>query len=283
MKLKVGTRGSNLALTQTQKVSDKIKSLRPEVEIELVIIKTSGDLKQRTKGGGIFVKEVNQAVLDGDVDIGVHSLKDLPTKLPEGLSLVSIPERLTPNDVLVTPSGAQLSDLPPDSILGTGSPRRQAEISHLRSGLKFKKIRGNVDSRIRKVERGDFDGLITSMAALERLGLEEKASQKFDLEEVVPAAGQGSLGVVGRKNDEKTSFLNEISDEKARLESVCERAFLRELGLGCKAGAGALTRVKDDEIEALAVLHDSKDRHLVKLRGKDPIELGRRAASEVRK
>ncbi|KXB04592.1 hypothetical protein AKJ48_02035 [candidate division MSBL1 archaeon SCGC-AAA261O19] len=282
MKLRIGTRGSNLALIQTWSVGDQIKTIKPEVEIELIIVKTSGDLRRKIKGSGIFAKEVNQAVLDGDADIGVHSLKDLPTKLPEGLSLVSIPERLTPNDVLITPNGARLSDLPSDSIIGTGSPRRRAEISHLRTDLKFKKIRGNVDTRIKKVESGDFDGLITSMAALERLGLEEKASQKFDFEEVVPAAGQGSLGVVGRKDDEKTSFLGEISDEKARLESICERAFLRELGLGCKAGAGVLARAKDNEIKTLAVLHDSEGRHLVKLRGSDPVELGEKAAREVR-
>lgn len=119
------------------------------------------------------------------------------------------------------------------------------------------------------------------MAALERLGLEGKASQKFDFEEIVPAAGQGSLGIVGRKDDEKTSFLSEVSDEKARLESICERAFLRELGLGCKAGAGVLARAKGDEIKTLAVLHDLRGRHLAKLRGKDLVELGKKAAREV--
>lgn len=283
MRVRIGTRGSELALLQARSVAEQIESVQSDVYTELVEIETSGDRGRGGKGPGMFVKEVNRAVAEGEVDIGVHSLKDLPTDIPTELSLACVPERLSPNDVLVSPSGNDIHSLPSGSIIGTGSLRRKAEISAQRSDLEFEKIRGNVDTRIGKVEGGEYDALITSMAALERLGLTEKAVQEFEFEEVVPAAGQGSLGVVKRTGDGNVDFLNSIYDEDFHREAICERAYLKELGLGCRAGAGIIARVKDAEIKSLAVLHDSEGRRLVKLRGKDPAELGRRAASEVRK
>lgn len=282
MKIRIGTRGSRLALLQAKTVIRKIKNVRPDVELELVEIKTSGYAGKKMEKAGSFTKEVNLAVADERVDIGVHSLKDLPTDFPENVSLACFPERLTPNDVLICPTGESIDELTEGSIIGTGSERRESELANLRSGLEFREIRGNVETRIEKVENGPYDALVTSMAAVERLGLEEKVSQKFKFEEVVPAAGQGSLGIVKRERDEKNDFLKSIENEKARKESICERAYLRELGLGCQAGAGIIARVKADKIEAISVLHTNGERRLVRIEGKVPSEVGVSAARRVR-
>lgn len=283
MRIKIGTRGSKLALLQTQSVASKIRSHRSDLEVEIVTIKTSGDVGKERKEAGRFVKEVNEKVLRGDVDIGVHSLKDLPTRLPEHISLICFPERLTPNDCLVAPGGQDIYHLPKGAVIGTGSPRRIAEISMIRPDLRFKKIRGNVDTRIKKIEDGGYHGLITSMAALERLGLEEKATYRFEFEEVVPAAGQGSLAVVTRRDERKLDFLKAMDDKKTRVESVVERTFLGQLGLSCKARVGVLAQCEacGTQIKVVASFHHEERRHLVKLRGKDPVKLGRDAAKRI--
>lgn len=281
MRLRIGTRGSQLALIQTQRVVERLKTVARDLETEIEVIRTSGDTRRATFVRGMFVNEINRAVLDGRADIGVHSLKDLPTELPEGLSLASVPERLSPNDVLVTRDGVGLDDFPPGSVIGTSSPRRRAEISCLRQDLKFKEIRGNVDTRVKKVMSGLFDGLVTSWAALERLGLQEKTAQKFSFEEVVPAAGQGALGVV-RRSDYECGFLTQINDERAYLEVICERAFLAELRMGCKACAGAVARAEGERIKLIAAAHDENGRHVVRLEGRDASELGGKAARKLK-
>lgn len=282
MKVRIGTRGSRLAVLQAQRVAEQIRNIESDLETELVTIGTSGDMGRKDIAGA-FVKEVNGAVHRGEVDLAVHSLKDLPTGMPDSVVLAGFPERLTPNDALVSPSEEDLQDLPPNSVIGTGSRRRKLEISCLRPDLEFKEISGNVDTRIRKVEEeSDYDALVTSMAALERLGLEEKATYKFDFREVVPAAGQGSLSIVMRKNDEGLSFLKYINDDGVYKESVCERAFLRELGLGCRAGAGAIGRVEGSKIKILSVLHEAGERHLEELTGDNPADLGREAGRRLK-
>lgn len=283
MKVRIGTRGSELALIQTRAVISKLKSVSPDIETEVKIIKTAGDKSRKITGEGVFVKEINRTVLEGEADVGVHSLKDLPTSLPEQLTLSCVPERLDPSDVLVTKNGDELEDLPSESIIGTGSPRRIAEISCIRDDLNFKKIRGNVDTRIRKVEEGKYDGLITSSAALQRLGLEDKTSQKFDCRKVVPAGGQGALGIVCREGEAQKYLLPEIDDEEKHIEAASERAFLRELGLGCRSGAGVISKHDGKQITLYGVVNNERGRKTIELSGEDPSKLGIKAARELKK
>lgn len=275
MKLKIGTRGSRLALLQTRIVVKKLKAVVPDLREDIKTIKTAGDLRRGKVGIGAFVNEINRAALRGTIDIGVHSLKDLPTRLPEGLELACVPDRATPNDALISRDNVGLFNLPKGSVIGTDSPRRIAEISSLRHDLKFKKIRGNVDTRIRKVDEGLYDGAIIALAALERLGIRDRAAQVFGLEEVVPAPGQGALAVV-RRRDAGLGFLKKINDARAWKEVTCERTFLEELGSGCHGRAGAVAKVEGKNIELVAVVHDG-GRRLIKLTGRNPVTVGRKA------
>ena len=276
MKLRVGTRGSKLALLQAQRIIKKLKSIAPEFQEEIKTIKTSGDLRRKRAQPGMFVNEINQAVLSGEVDIGVHSLKDLPTTLPEGLMLACVPERLAPNDVLVSRDGSRLQDLPPSSNIGTSSPRRRAEILHLRPDLRILDLRGNLTTRLRKIEDELYDAIIVARAALERLNLLQKIAQEFKFEEIVPAAGQGAIGVICREED-SYDFLKQINDWPAWNEVICERAFLHELELEYRASAGAVARNLGDGVELTAVIH-VRGRRLLKLKGKNPEEVGVQAA-----
>ena len=276
MKIKIGTRGSRLAILQTKLVLKKLKDVVPELEGEIKVIKTTGDLGYRKVSPGAFVNEINQAVLRGEVDIGVHSLKDLPTKLPDGLELACVPDRASPNDALISRYNLDIYRLPKGSIIGTSSPRRIAEISSLRSDLKFREIRGNVDTRIKKMEDGNYDGIVVALAALERLGMEKRAAQVFELDAVVPAPGQGAIAVVKRR-DVKFKFLEKINDVRAWNEVICERAFLEELGGGCRGSAGAVARVREDgRIDLIAVIHEG-GRRVIRLSGKNPVSLGKKA------
>ncbi len=275
MKLRIGTRGSRLALLQAQNVVDKLRAAVPHLQVDIDVIKTAGDMPRRKTSPGMFVNEINRAVLRGEVDIGVHSLKDLPATLPRGVEIACVPERRSPNDVLVSRGNLYLKSLPRESVIGTDSPRRMAEISSLRPDLRFKKIRGNIDTRVRKVDEGLYDGAIIALAALERLGIRDRAAQTFELDEVVPAPGQGALAVVCRRGAGHES-LREINDKRAWSEVTCERAFLGELEGGCKVGAGAVARVNGKTIDLIAVVHDG-GRRLLKLAGRNPIELGKKA------
>ncbi|MEM3723187.1 MAG: hydroxymethylbilane synthase [Candidatus Hadarchaeales archaeon] len=273
MKLRIGTRGSRLALIQTQTVIEKLKKVAPKIEVEIKIIKTSGDLKRKVPG--MFVNEINRAVLNCEIDVGVHSLKDLPTNLPKKLEIACIPERKSPHDALVSRENLSLKELSKGAVIGTDSERRKSEISFIRPDLKFKEIHGNIETRVSKVDRGIYDGTVLALAALERLGLTNRASQVFRLDEVVPAPGQGALAVVKRKDDD-LNFLEKINDNRAQKEVMAERIFLEELGSGCRDGAGAVARYHGNYITLIAVVHDG-GRRLIKLKGSDPIELGRKA------
>lgn len=280
MRVRIGTRGSNLAMIQTQRVIEKVKSIIPNLVPEVKIIKTSGDMRQNIVESGIFVNEINKAVLQKKVDIGIHSLKDLPTKLPKGLTLACIPERLSPNDVLLSRDNSGLYELPSGAIIGASCPRRKAEIKHLRQDLRLDVIRGNIETRIKKMQDGHYDGIIMALAALERLGLQGLISQLFKLEEVVPAPGQGALAVVCREDDDLGQKMTEINDEKAWQETTCERTFLEKLKFGCMSSAGAVARSKSGKIQLIAVIHHG-GRLLLKLGGKEPRALGEKAARVI--
>ncbi|HET7874000.1 MAG TPA: hydroxymethylbilane synthase [Methylomirabilota bacterium] len=237
MKLRLGTRGSRLALAQSGAVADAIRRLGAEVEV--VSIKTSGDRLAQVAlaefgGKALFVKEIEEALLDQRVDLGVHSLKDLPALLPRGLCLAAYPGREDPRDALVTRGGGTLADLPPGARVGTSSLRRRVVLLSRRADLKIEPIRGNVETRLAKLEAGDFDALVMAQAGLNRLGLTPTHVTPLSVDEFIPAVGQGILALEVREADrEALELLRALDHTQTRMEATAERSMLQRLGAGC--------------------------------------------------
>ncbi len=240
--LRIGTRGSKLALTQAHWVRDQILARDPELPITMQIVKTSADKDalmpiRSASGRGVFVKEIEEALMAGEIDLAVHSMKDMPTRVPESLHISVIPTREDARDALL--SRYQMEDLralPPGALVGTGSIRRQAQLLAARPDLKVAGIRGNVDTRIQKLTNGEFDAIILACAGLSRLGMKNRISAYLDFAEMLPAPGQGALALETRKDDDRVvemvSFLNHIPTSRA---VMAERAFLRQIGGGCNS------------------------------------------------
>lgn len=234
MLLRAATRGSALALWQTNRVAELLAQTNPEVEIETVVVETTGDQNQTTPlhqmgGQGVFVKEVQAAVLDGRADFAVHSAKDLPAAATPGLVLTAIPERADPRDVLV---GARWADLPAGAIIATGSVRRRAHLAHLRPDLNFAELRGNIATRLEKA--ADFAAIVMAKAALDRLGLTPAVVDVLPPEVLLPQVGQGALAIECRTDDAAAAtLLASISNQESMNTVGAERAFLAELGAGC--------------------------------------------------
>ena len=246
--LVIGTRGSRLALRQTEIVRDALLAAHPETKLEVREIKTEGDRSSAPLsvigGAGVFTKAIEDALLAGEIDIAVHSLKDLPPALTPGLVLAAIPERDDPRDALVTRDGRTLADLPSGARIGTGSARRAVQLRALRPDVVTDDIRGNVDTRIRKVDDGEYDGAVLAMAGLRRLGLESRATQIFTLDEMVPAVGQACLAVQVREDDQRAQeIVSAIDHLQSHAGATAERAFLERLGAGCRLPVGALARL----------------------------------------
>ena len=242
----VGTRGSKLALIQTESVVNKLKAAFPELEINVRKVVTHGDLDRLTHldriGVGVFVKELEEALLGGKIDLAVHSLKDVPTDIPSGLGLIAVTERDDPRDVLV--ARAALNNLPPGSRIGTSSLRRAVQLTKLRPDIETCSIRGNVDTRLNKVFSGELDGIILAAAALWRLGWQDKITQYLPLANFLPAAGQGALVVEARLADADIVACAKQINHLPTWQCVnAERAFLRELGGGCRAPIAALGKI----------------------------------------
>jgi hydroxymethylbilane synthase len=262
--IRIATRTSPLALWQAEYVSAQLRNAVPDRSVELVRIKSSGDTNQTSPlrefgGTGAFTREVQAAVLAGDADLAVHSLKDLPTESVEGLHLASVPERAPRLDAVLLPKDvshfAQLSDLPAEARIGTGSPRRQAQLLHHRPDLKPLEIRGNVDTRIRKLDEGDFDAIILAEAGLRRLGLDHRISFLLAPPTMLPAVGQGALGIECRADDDETSKLLATLSDAATLDSVtAERSLLRALRAGCHAPLGVWSETDEDCLTLTGVL-----------------------------
>jgi len=253
--VKVGTRASKLARLQTDLVVGRIAELFPSETVEIVTISTGGDRNRSVPIAdlgvrGVFVKELEDALLAGDVDFVVHSLKDMPSDLPDGLCLVAVLNREDRRDVLVSRDGLSLAKLPPGSRVATSSRRRAAQIKAVRDDLEFVDIRGNVPTRIEKMQAGQCDAMVLAAAGLTRLGLDEHISEAFAVDVCTPAAGQGALALECREKDrELVEMLNSLDDSVVRAEIECERAYLAELGGGCSVPIGASAKVIEDRLE----------------------------------
>jgi hydroxymethylbilane synthase len=291
-RLCVGSRGSQLALWQANHISDLLRARGHEVEIE--IIHTTGDkitdvplAQVGTKGGlgkGIFTKEIEEALAAGRVDLAVHSLKDLPTELPPGFEIAAITEREDARDAFCSRLYSTIEDLPRHARVGTSSLRRQAQLKALRPDLDIHPLRGNVDTRLRKLEQGEYDAIILASAGLKRLGKTELIKQIIPAEIMCPAAGQGALAIEIRLGDSATrQHLEFLNDAAARTATTCERALLNRLGGGCQVPIGAFAEIRKDDrggklhFEAIVadpdgskVLRESRDGNL-----NDPERLGK--------
>jgi len=268
-KIILGTRGSKLALIQAESVVARIRGATPHFEVTISKIVTKGDRNRhvqldRVAGVGVFVKELEEAMLSGRIDLAVHSLKDMPTQIPEGLCLAAVTERLDPRDVLVS-RGQRLAELAPGSRIGTGSLRRAVQLSACRADLEVCSIRGNVDTRLRKVTEGEFAGVILAAAAMQHLGCQEKISEYLPTEHFLPAVGQGAIAVEARLNDSEVAELATLLNHLPTWQSVtAERAFLKALGGGCRAPIAALGAVKNGKLKLEGMVADAKSRKIIR-------------------
>lgn len=258
--LRLGTRASALALTQSRSVARMLERAQPGVKVKLVEISTTGDRVTGKPlasfgGAGVFVKELETALLDGRVDFAVHSLKDLPTKQPRGLVIAAIGKREDARDAVITRGDGKLKDLPGGSVVGSGSTRRRAQLMAQFPKLNFAEIRGNVETRIRKVDEGQYAATILALAGLKRLKLSARANEILPYDVVLPAPGQGALGIECRANDRKTrGLLAALNDPEAAACVEAERALLEALGGGCHLPLGALGEIVNGELRLRAAL-----------------------------
>jgi len=279
-KLRIGSRGSQLALWQANHISALLREQGHTVELE--IIKTTGDkitdvalAKVGTKG--MFTKEIEEALAEGRVDLAVHSLKDLPTEVPPGFELAAITKRENPRDVFLSRKYDSLAALPQGARVGTSSLRRQAQIKAIRPDLEIYPLRGNVDTRLRKLEAGEFDAIILAAAGLYRLGRTESVREVIPADVMCPAAGQGALGIEIRAGDAATgSLLKFLDDPASRASTTCERALLNKLGGGCQVPIGAFAEVTGQmlHLDAIVARPDGSQILRESRQGTDPQQLG---------
>jgi hydroxymethylbilane synthase len=259
----VGTRGSRLALRQTERVIEALRLANPEARFEVRTIRTEGDRSAAPLSSfpsrGIFAAEIERALLAHEIDIAVHSLKDLPNEETPGLIVPATPKRGDPRDALISRDGLLLADLPSGASVGTSSPRRAAQVLVLRPDLRVADIRGNVDTRIRKVENGDYDAIVIAAAGLARLGWAERATQLFLPNEMLPAAGQGALAVQTRSDDlEAIALARTIDDLDTNVCVFAERTFEARLGGGCHAAIGALAVIEGITLRLSGLVADPR-------------------------
>ncbi len=289
--LRIGTRGSALALWQARSIARALgKSAGGEPEI--VIIKTSGDKFQQTSFSqigtkGVFIKELEDALLEGRIDLAVHSMKDVPTEMPAGLTIAAIEKREDMRDALLSSSGAKLASLPPGARVGTSSLRRQSQLLYARRDLRVLELRGNVDTRIAKLKRGDYDAIVLAKAGLDRLDLSGSITEVLPSEVSLPAAGQGAIGIEARAGDTETlRFLAPLEDAETRSAVTAERSALAGLGGGCQVPIGAWGRVENGQLALdVAVLSPDGTQRMWEKDSGSPEEaeaIGKRIAQKLR-
>ncbi len=289
MKYKIGTRGSPLSLAQTNWVISELKKKSPQTEFDILTIKTKGDTDARPlftiNQKGIFEKEIDRAVAENKVDFAVHSLKDVPSELPDDLILACIPKREATNDIFISKDGTTLETIKKGSTIGTSSLRRAVQVSRKRPDLVVKPIRGNIETRIKKLQEGEFDGVVLAQAGIARLGIDVKF-EKLATKDFPPSPGQGAIAIVSRKdNNSLIEMLKKIEDPDSRVAIEAERALSLFVDSGCRFPVGALAQIKGDKLTLEVTVYsiDGKKSINVEKIG-DPLqaaELGKQAAAEL--
>lgn len=253
--IRVGTRDSHLAMLQTEWVAQRLQEIFPDRTFQIIKIKTTGDKilgipLSKIGDKGLFTKELDIALLERKVDLAVHSLKDLPTATPEGLTIAAITERWDARDALISRNGVPIQGLPRGATIATGSLRRKAQLLHFRPDFNIIDLRGNLNTRFRKFDESDWDAMILAVAGIERMGWQERITGKIPFDIMLPAVGQGSFAVVCRDDDEKTrKVVSAVNDAAAQIAGLTERAFLRTLEGGCQVPIGALAEVSESRIK----------------------------------
>ncbi|MEI7590430.1 MAG: hydroxymethylbilane synthase [Deltaproteobacteria bacterium] len=268
--LRIGTRGSALAMKQTEMIAGMLKNRYHELLVETIVIKTQGDILDNISllvigGKGVFVKELEDALLSGEVDIAVHSLKDMPAQIPDGLEISAILQREDARDVLISKDNKKLERMPRKARIGTGSMRRSCQLENNLPGIEIVPIRGNIDTRIRKGKEGDLDGVILAAAGIKRMGWESVISQFIPIETMLPAVGQGAICIeqkTGRA--ELKNVLAFLNDATSAIEVGAERAFLLEMGGGCRLPLAAYAKIKNDILTIKGIVGAVKGGELIK-------------------
>lgn len=285
--IKVGTRGSRLAIAQTEIALAALRKSNPRVHFEVVTISTKGDVDKRPlftmDEKGIFEKEVNEAVRNGNVDFAVHSLKDIPSDLSGELVVACIPKRASPNDVLVNEKGQKLKELAPDSKVGTSSLRRAVQLTNQRPDLNVRPIRGNVETRVKKVISGEYDAVVLAEAGLTRIGMKDVIVERFSVRDFVPAPGQGAIAIVCRRDDKKMiRMLRSIEDPRSRAEVMAERALIKKMEGGCRFPLGAVATTNNSRMTLYASVFSADGSKNIKVReagnANEPEKLGNKVA-----
>ena len=287
--IKIGTRGSLLAMWQTNFVAEQIRKFFPDASIEIVKISTKGDRVldsplSKIGGKGLFTKEIEHALLNHEIDLAVHSLKDLPTKIPAGLNLGAVTTREDPRDAFVSKKFSSFEKLPTGAKIGTSSLRRRAQIQHLRPDLIVENLRGNVQTRLKKLD--EFDAIILAVAGLKRLELEDRITEIFAVEKILPAVGQGAIAIEIRNDDSRIqNMIEPLNDIETFIETSAERAFLDRVGGSCQVPIGVFGKIHDDTLNLEAVISsiDGKNFLREKISGNKKIahELGRSLADHL--
>jgi hydroxymethylbilane synthase len=291
MILTVGTRGSKLSLIQTNNVLENLRALHSELEFKVKIIKTLGDKEQGLSlfsldRKGIFEKEIDVAIEKGEIDFAVHSLKDVPILEHSETTIAAVPERNSPNDALISKDNLSFAELPEGAIVGTSSLRRMAQLKHLRSDLEAKPIRGNVDTRIRKIKRGEYDAIIVAEAGLRRMKLENQITERFPLKQFAPSAGQGALAIAAKNDNKKIiKILESLNHVPSQAEITAERNLVLALEGGCRVPIGAIGRATGEKLSFYGCVFslDGKKKIFSSAKGKltEAKELGKQVAQSL--
>ncbi|MBC8439258.1 MAG: hydroxymethylbilane synthase [Deltaproteobacteria bacterium] len=269
-KICIGTRGSQLALWQANFIKSEIEHLFPDLIVELKIIKTTGDMitdrpLAMVGGKGLFVKEIETALLNNDIDIAVHSMKDMPGKLPCGLIIGAIPERENPFDVLISKDNSLLTDYKKGAKIGTSSLRRASQIKHIRPDVIIESIRGNLDTRIKKLKAGDYDAIVLAAAGLRRLGQDSAITEYLDETIMIPAVGQGALCIETRDNDDDiAAIMKKLDHRDTRICVTGERAFLKQIEGSCHIPVACFGKIKGHDVLLTAVVASEDGKELIK-------------------
>lgn len=289
--IRIGTRGSQLALWQARHVKNLISEAFPDIHVSITVIKTTGDRitdrpLAQVGGKGLFVKEIETALINQDVDLAVHSMKDMPGELPSGLTIGAVPCRENPFDVLISRKGQMLTDYPLGTVVGTSSLRRASQLKFLRPDLEIRSIRGNLDTRIRKLMAGDFDAIVLAAAGLMRLGQADRITEFLDETLMIPAVGQGALCIETRLNDAKTArIMQKLDHAPTRTCVQGERAFLKQIEGSCHIPVACYGQMVADQVQLTAVVssEDGRERILEQINSPviDVVARGRELAQTM--